>query len=332
MRKIIIINIIILITFFLLIEFSLRIFVNITPQGLSKGIIDENSSQPRFNFSNIKEGKVFGKNIYTDNKGFRITKDKSKKKFSNEIKILDDYFFVGGSVTFGAGVNQSETFSGILDKKFKNLSIHNASVIGSDIENNFYIIKNKIDLSEAKKIFINLSLDDIINSDNVVNNQTEKGNDGGDFISKLKSNKFLILVNNFIKTKSVMYVWIKGSILDSEKRYYLFALKSYKNKNNINFFKKNLNLIKMFNNKNNKVNFIVIPYSFQISDRNCKKEDLSEKIIKKYLENMKFQYKSFKRIFCMDPKKDKIFLKYDPSHLSRYGHKIVSKHLIKEIN
>ena len=332
MRKIIIINIIILITFFLLIEFSLRIFVNITPQGLSKGIIDENSSQPRFNFSNIKEGKVFGKNIYTDNKGFRITKDKSKKKFSNEIKILDDYFFVGGSVTFGAGVNQSETFSGILDKKFKNLSIHNASVIGSDIENNFYIIKNKIDLSEAKKIFINLSLDDIINSDNVVNNQTEKGNDGGDFISKIKSNKFLILVNNFIKTKSVMYVWIKGSILDSEKRYYLFALKSYKNKNNINFFKKNLNLIKMFNNKNNKVNFIVIPYSFQISDRNCKKEDLSEKIIKKYLENMKFQYKSFKRIFCMDPKKDKIFLKYDPSHLSRYGHKIVSKHLIKEIN
>ncbi len=332
MRKIIIINIIILITFFLLIEFSLRIFVNITPQGLSKGIIDENSSQPRFNFSNIKEGKVFGKNIYTDNKGFRITKDKSKKKFSNEIKILDNYFFVGGSVTFGAGVNQSETFSGILDKKFKNLSIHNASVIGSDIENNFYIIKNKIDLSEAKKIFINLSLDDIINSDNVVNNQTEKGNDGGDFISKLKSNKFLILVNNFIKTKSVMYVWIKGSILDSEKRYYLFALKSYKNKNNINFFKKNLNLIKMFNNKNNKVNFIVIPYSFQISDRNCKKEDLSEKIIKKYLENMKFQYKSFKRIFCMDPKKDKIFLKYDPSHLSRYGHKIVSKHLIKEIN
>tara|TARA_A100001011_G_C14150173_1_gene773643 strand:- start:128 stop:1048 length:921 start_codon:yes stop_codon:yes gene_type:complete len=306
--------------------------VNITPQGLSKGIIDENSSQPRFNFSNIKEGKVFGKNIYTDNKGFRITKDKSKKKFSNEIKILDNYFFVGGSVTFGAGVNQSETFSGILDKKFKNLSIHNASVIGSDIENNFYIIKNKIDLSEAKKIFINLSLDDIINSDNVVNNQTEKGNDGGDFISKLKSNKFLILVNNFIKTKSVMYVWIKGSILDSEKRYYLFALKSYKNKNNINFFKKNLNLIKMFNNKNNKVNFIVIPYSFQISDRNCKKEDLSEKIIKKYLENMKFQYKSFKRIFCMDPKKDKIFLKYDPSHLSRYGHKIVSKHLIKEIN
>ena len=96
MKKIIIINIIILITFFLLIEFSLRIFVNITPQGLSKGIIDENSSQPRFNFSNIKEGKVFGKNIYTDNKGFRITKDKSKKKFSNGIKILDNYFFVGG--------------------------------------------------------------------------------------------------------------------------------------------------------------------------------------------------------------------------------------------
>ena len=86
MKKIIIINITILITLFLLIEFSLRIVVNITPQGLSKGIIDENSSQPKFNFSNIKEGKVFGKNIYTDNKGFRITKDKSRKKILNAVK------------------------------------------------------------------------------------------------------------------------------------------------------------------------------------------------------------------------------------------------------
>jgi len=175
-------------------------------------------------------------------------------------------------------------------------------------------------------------LDDIVNSDNVINNQIKKGNDGDDFTSKLKRSKFLISINDLIKTKSVSYVWIKGAILDSEKRYYLSALKSYKDESNINFFKKNLDLIKMFNKNYDKINFIIIPYSFQITDENCQKKDLSEKIIKKYLNDKQFQYKNFKSIFCRDPKKNKIFLKYDPSHLSKYGHKVIAKNLIKEIN
>ena len=55
-------------------------------------------------------------------------------------------------------------------------------------------------------------MDDIVNSDNVINNQIKKGNDGDDFMSKLKRSKFLISINDLLN-KISNYVWIKGAIL-----------------------------------------------------------------------------------------------------------------------
>ena len=105
------INIFIILIIVLFIEGSLRIFLNITPQGLSDGILDL-ANTPNFNYPNIKNKKVFGKSVFTDESGFRI-REKPIKKLDN-IKLKNIYF-VGGSVTFGSGVAQSNTFSGILN-------------------------------------------------------------------------------------------------------------------------------------------------------------------------------------------------------------------------
>ena len=39
-----------------------------------------------------------------------------------------------------------------------------------------------------------------------------------------------------------------------------------------------------------------------------------------------------KKVFCENKEKDKIFFKYDPSHLSSYGHKVVAEFLKKELD
>ncbi len=327
MKKVLFINFLVFITILFLIEFFIRVSFDITPQGLSKGIIDI-SKNPKFNFPNISSKKVFGKKVYTDENGFRISNNLIKKD-----DRLENIFFVGGSVTFGSGVTQSNTFSGILEKELSKHKIFNASVIGSNIENNLQIIDKKINSKNLKYIFVNFSLDDIENLNNLKKNNSLnlKKNKNSSFIERMKKNKFLIYINNFIRSKSVTYVFMKGIFLNSNERYYQYALNSY-NESNINALSLIMKKYSKKNKKlNNKIIFLMIPYSFQIKDENCNKNDLAETTIENEIINSDLKLIKFKEKFCNDDKKNQIFLKYDPSHLSEYGHTLVAKILKNEI-
>ena len=66
--------------------------------------------------------------------------------------------------------------------------------------------------------------------------------------------------------------------------------------------------------------------------KNCFKKDEAEKYIENMFEKQKIQLIKFKEVFCKDKYKGKIFLKYDPSHLSKYGHRLVAKVLNNKLN
>tara|TARA_B100000029_G_scaffold418612_1_gene423744 strand:+ start:263 stop:1246 length:984 start_codon:yes stop_codon:yes gene_type:complete len=326
LKKIIFYNTLVFLVIIFTFEILLRFFFNITPQGLSKGIIDENSSKPRFNYSNVEKGKVFGKKVYTDKDGFRISKKNNDKKNNKE-----NIYFIGGSVTFGSGVNQSETFSGILENKLKDLNVFNASVIGSDIENNYYILKNKVSKKNLKKIYINFSLDDIHIQETAQNEKSLK-NRNEIFLKEFRNNPILIKLNAFVRSKSVIYVWIKGFIFNAEEGYYIYAHETYKNQKNLNQLEKNLDRLKVYSKEfNDRINFLIIPYSHQIKNNNCNSEDLAEKIIKQEISERKFKFFAVKDLFCENDKKNKIFLNQDPSHLSKYGHQIVADLIEKDL-
>ena len=334
MKKILLINIIIVIFIFVFIEVFIRITTNITPQGLSKGIINT-SIDPVFNYPNINGKKVFGQKVFTDNSGYRISK-------KNVVEINSPFiYFIGGSVTFGSGVKQEETFSGILDQKYSNYNIINASVIGSNLINNFKILK-KTEKKRLKQVFINFSLDDLVGLDQLIeeaNHESEKNLDNFEekktnFISKLKKNKIFVLINKFVRSKSVTYVWLKGIFLNSQKSYYDHALASFKNEEKLKGLENMLFKISDLNSKEfyNKINFLIIPYSYQINDKNCNGKDYAENVIDKYFSKAKVELIKLKDVFCGAENKEKIYLKYDPSHLSPYGHEIVANFLERRIN
>ncbi len=325
MKKVILINIIFIVSIFLLIEFSIRIFSNITVHGIADGIINQ-STKPKFNYPNISGRKVFGKKVYTDEKGFRVVK-KNQRKINDK---LDKVYFIGGSVTFGSGVNQEETFSGIFGEKNKNINVYNASVIGSNLSNNLNILEEKVNPKNLNKVFINLSLDDIIDNQNLIDDGNLLTNNST-FIKILKENIIIQKANSFVRAKSVTWVWLKGAFLNSVERYYNYSLDSFRDKKNLLYLDKNLSLISNFNQTfNNKIVILIIPYSQQIKNENCNKEDLAEIEMKKSLKNNNLDFIAVKNIFCATKNKDKIFLKHDPSHLSPYGHKTLAKFLIKE--
>ena len=161
MKKIILINSAIVISVIILLEISVKILFDVQVQGVSSNIINEDSVYPRFNNKNISNGKAFGKEVFTNNDGYRTNKFLNKKNKNN----IPEVYFIGGSVTFGMGVDQKDSFSGILNHDNSSLSIFNSSTIGSNLENNYYILKNKIKKNNLKNVFINFSLDDIAPKD-----------------------------------------------------------------------------------------------------------------------------------------------------------------------
>ena len=62
------------------------------------------------------------------------------------------------------------------------------------------------------------------------------------------------------------------------------------------------------------------------------KKDYAENIIDEYFSKAKVELIKFKDIFCRAKNKEKIYFKFDPSHLSPYGHMIVANFLGRKIN
>ena len=58
---------------------------------------------------------------------------------------------------------------------------------------------------------------------------------------------------------------------------------------------------------------------------------MAENLIEDHLNKMNFKTLKIKKIFCNDKRKDKIFLTYDPAHLSEYGHSLVANFLKEKI-
>ena len=325
MKKLILINILVVVLIILTGEMLLRVFSNITVHGLDEGIINY-EDKPIFNYPGISNKKAFGKKIYTDTNGFRV-----QKKIEQEKKNKKNIYFVGGSVTFGKGVKQENTFTGILNKEIKDYNIINAGVVGSNLENNIEIIRTKINKKNLKYIFINYSLDDLANIDTIIKFNEKNIDQKNTLYEKLKNNNLINYLNKFIRNKSVIYIMLKGYIFDIEKNFYQQALNFYKVDNNLKTLEKLIGNVSKLESYN-KIIFIMVPYSYQIEEEKCRKDDFAEKEIVKTITNKNIRLIRFKEFFCKDENREKIFFKYDPAHLSNYGHKLVANILKQRLN
>ena len=275
MKKIVLINLIILILLIFFTEMTFRIILSYNVQGISENLLNKKISYS-FNQPNLNYGKAFGVKIYTDKDGFRIKKNQNIKKSK-------DILFVGGSVTFGPGIKAEKTFVELLNNQ-SNFNIKNASVFGTNLENNIEIIKNHNNLQNVNKVFINFPLDDIIsNKVNLKKNETREKS----IIDAFKKNKIVNYLNTLVRSKSAAYVFVKSIIVNPQKNNYLYDLNLYKNENLLRQLEVNLDEIsKVYQKKN-----IFLFNSLRGSVKNgCSTNDGTEEILKKIFNKRLFNF------------------------------------------
>ena len=148
---------------------------------------------------------------------------------------------------------------------------------------------------------------------------------------KIFHNSIAINLNLFLREKSATFVLLKGLLLKPKERHYNLMRKLYDNQKNLNEFEKYLSQILQFTAKNNlSTKFVLLPYAYQINN-NCRDELLApQNEIIKIFKNLNLELNNYTENFCNKSDKNNLFLKYDPVHLSKYGHEFVSDLLMDD--
>lgn len=318
MKKIILINVLIAISIIFFLEFSIRLLNIVELQGYDdQAFFSENGiihSKPNNSF------KVYGIKSKTDKNGFRIPVNNFSYTDNKKSTLV-----LGDSVTFGVGVEEKNTFIGILRNNSVGNNIYNTAIFGHNIRSYLYILKKNHEQfkNEINQVIIFLCLNDIVPYQGAIfeKDKINKNN----FQNIIIKNSLAINLNIFLRERSALFVLLKGMFTNPIERHYNYMRALYDNEKNLVEFEKNVNEITEYMIRNNlNYNYVLLPYAHQIRN-DCQKELLKpQEIIEKIFKNQNISLKNYTYELCKINNKNDLFIKYDPVHLSRYGHKYIS--------
>jgi hypothetical protein len=325
-KKIILINIFVAIGIIIFFECVIRFFDLVNLQGYDKNffIKEKNVTLNRPNTNFI----VAGKKAKIDDNGFRIPLKNLNNNFYNK-----SIFILGDSVSFGFGVAEEESFVGLLRNEI-DYNIFNTSVIGHNLESYIYMLNKykKNSTYEFKEVIIFLCLNDISISQGVIKKKqlNQIDNSKESYFIKFFKNDFFLRVNVFMREKSALFVFLKSFTTNSVKRHFDYMFKQYDDNNFIMNYSNQINKIKSISsNENININFVLLPYSYQVKKK-CEKKVLKpQRIIKKIFTDLDLELHDLTSDFCQNPESKSLFLTYDPVHLSKIGHQVVNRLIIE---
>ncbi len=328
MKKIILINIIIIIFILIFLELIANIFRISNLMGIEPGLIKNYENNIHRMVPN-SSGIHFGKKIFIDDYGYRVPYKNYKYNNSNKSMI-----FIGDSTTFGNGVKEENTFVGRVRKDLGDWNIYNTSVPGYQVKHfreNLSTINN---FNNIKKVFYFITLNDIFNDSNIIDLSKKEKNTISETENKtidlLKNISIVNKLNAFLRGKSYLYMYLRGVASDPSERYFSNVLSYYENNKltEMNIF---LNQLKITTAKKNmELKIIILPYEFQTRD--CKDKNLlPQKKLNQILKNLKVKFSDYSINFCNHKNPKSLFYKFDPMHLSKKGHLFVFNLIKNEI-
>ena len=328
MLKILSINIFIIVVLLVFSEILFRTLNLVPLQGYDKKMfIEENEVVlNRPNSLLIAAGKK----VKTDKNGFRVPL--KSNRYNSDLK---NTLILGDSTSFGFGVDEKDTFIGILRNKVK-YNLHNGSVIGHNTDSYLYQLKKYFDKTnpDFDNVIIFLCLNDIITKEGVVVNTKLKKiiySEKDNFIIRFLKRDITFKANVFLRERSALFVFLKSIFLNSVERYYVYMSSLYENKNFLIRYSESFKKISDFSRqKNLNLKFVLLPFKMQ-TIKNCEEQYLQPQIqTSKILKEFDLIFYDFTEEFCNNKDNANLYLNFDPMHLSKSGHELVSTLLIEK--
>lgn len=308
--KVALYNFLFILIFFIVFECVLRIFNLSQIQGYKAELYEDKIHRVRPN----SEGIIGGNKFFIDKFGFRIPKKNYEYKSANKI------LFLGDSVTFGVGVKEEKTFVGLYRINSNSNEIYNLALFGYQIEDYLVQLDEISQFYPIEKIVYFLTLNDVYDHNNVKTLKYSE-NEYREGFKRIFNHDFFRQINYFFRDKSYLYTFLKGIIADPQASWFQNVFNYYK-ENELGFAKSFFVKLKdIAYNENIKSYVFILPYEFQT--RNCNLEALMPQIKIKELSKGIENFYDLTSDFCKYENPKKLYLKYDPMHLSEEGHNFV---------
>lgn len=325
--KVIGLNVLVLFAMLGALEISARLFTRLLFIGNSSNLFDV--AEPQY-VKNCKscEAVSFNQTVILNQFGHR-----APSRYDTALNSVNPVIaIIGDSVTFGPGVKYANTFASSLEKSFPDLNFQNTSVIGHSLEQHLITAKKLVGQNKRpEKIYLVYCLNDLSSAStseiaalSIVNKAKN------DWASKINSTSIGSNINHFLRDKSKLYLFIKGEITNPAKRHFYSDLGLY-TQQDFQERAKNLTVISTILSKNNiPFKVLIMPYSYQLESSN-ENVLLPQKLLKDYLVKNNINYFDAYHEFAKPQNSNKLFLPYDPMHLSEEGHKILASIIKRDL-
>lgn len=290
----------------IVLEFAVRaLYPQINFQGNQKSMFVENRFNQTMGLVPNSSGVFFGKEIYTDEYGFR--------QMNTPANYDRSWLILGDSVTFGVGIETDQIFPQLIQNEFHDIKIWNTAVVGYSAQNYLDVVEAFLrDHDDVEKIILFFCLNDVYGNltlNNLVNVSLKE---------KLYS---------YLRSKSKLYMLLKNSLFDRSKTYALHEIGLYK-ENNSDIYQAldSIVSIKSISDKSN-IEFIVVilPYEYQLRVGGLKAPQL---LISSFFDKNNIKSYDMYENFTQQDSED-YYLYADAMHLSSLGHKTVASKMVE---
>jgi lysophospholipase L1-like esterase len=302
-------------------ELYCRWFTRINFLGISRGIFVSQAFGDSYGNRPDYRGVAFGADVQTDANGFRIDPAFSQPSGGDAVLILGD------SVSFGVGVDASKTVTGLLQRAMPRLRFYNASAIGYGLHDYANVVGTFLPQKpEIKYVLLFYCLNDIYDtSAQEIEAAVQQVNGTGVTPSPFSSfQAFALSVNNLLRSRSKLYLYIKNVLTDPSMRYFKQDLAEYEKRlPNIGDSLQPLRKIaEQLAARSVTFEVFVMPYEAQVRTKE-QSRFLPQTLVDDFLRTNRIAYYDATPAFVQSgrPSQD-LYLYGDPMHLSEEGHRI----------
>ena len=286
-------------------EFAVRaLFPHINYQGVQQSLFVEGKFNQTMGLASNSSGKIFGKDIRTDEHGFR--------KMVQPDNYENSWLLLGDSVTFGVGIDTELIFPQLIQNEFQRIKIWNTAIVGYSTLDYLNVVDVMLRKhNDIKKVVLSFCLNDVYG--NLSLNPTK---------NSMKEKLF-----SFLRSNSKLYLLIKKSFFDRSKAHALYDVEHYKDGNSD--IDKHLSALTSIKSQLDEsgIDFLVVilPYEYQLRVGELKApQDLLSSFLAKHNIESNDLYGEFTEL-----NSEAYFLYGDPMHLSLLGHKVVAKKMVE---
>lgn len=202
-------------------EFICREFTTINFLDNSRGLFTADRFGTSFGNTPNFERISFGEPVRIDENGFRVALNYSDPQNSDRPALL----ILGDSVGFGPAVPEEKSIGAWLRTRMPDRRVYNASVIGYGTFDYLNAGKAIVDShSEVNGVIILFCLNDVSDASagNIRREITDPDHD-----DRPEDIYILRRINNYLRSRSKLYLWLKNLLRDTQMIYFRGALYSY---------------------------------------------------------------------------------------------------------